>query len=267
MQGPPFPTVTTPSALPAHRLFTLRSLPIRYLVIPKCGCTFVKNLIWSLEKREPHVTPLRVHDDDLAFIRASDLGLSPDDISKESYAFTVLRRPIERFFSFYADKIIGQGRKHFHPVSDILEKKRGLRVTPFSFADHLYNCQLLIEWLEENIASGVDLQPDSHWLPQSTHFHLVKEFNLHLLTTSELDVQLVHFLQPIVPDIAERIKLLERNASKSNLKATDFFDNELKKNINRVYRKDQKVYRSTSIHWREFRSGLLENIPRALGII
>jgi hypothetical protein len=267
MIGPFHPPVTSPSNLPTHRLFTMRTLPIRYLVIPKCGCTYVKNMIWALEKHRQHVAPLRVHDDDLAFLRASDLGLTPDQIRKESYAFTVLRRPIERFYSLYTDKIIGSGRHNFPPVADILTQRHKLITVPTSIDDHRYNCNSLIEWVGQNIAESLDLPADPHWLPQSTHFSLVHRFNLHLLTTIDLTEQLNVFLKPLVPDIEQKLSVFERNQSKSRVSLEDVLDKTLRRKINDVFRKDQATYRAVSVHWREYLKGQLSSIPRAEDVL
>jgi hypothetical protein len=210
---------------------------------------------------------LRVHDDDLAFLRASDLNLSPEQISKEKYAFTILRRPVDRFFSLYTDKIIGPGKNNFYPIAEVLETRRQLRSSPISIEDHRYNCHILIEWIAENLRTQIDMPTDPHWLPQSSHAHLIKMFNLHLLTTGDLTTQLATFLQPIVPDIAERLKMLEKNPSRPKIAATDVIDKALRRKVNDVYRADQINHRAVGIHWRELQRGQISHIPRAVDVM
>jgi hypothetical protein len=109
------------------RLFTSRRYPIHYLVIPKCGCTFIKNVLWHLENDASHGNALRIHDDDNYFQRADALGLTAEQIIMREHAFTVVRNPIDRFFSLYSDKVVGKGHARFVPLRKVLVDNHGLR--------------------------------------------------------------------------------------------------------------------------------------------
>ncbi|MEO0358853.1 MAG: sulfotransferase family 2 domain-containing protein, partial [Pseudomonadota bacterium] len=103
-----------------QKLFSISRYPIRYMVTPKCGCTFIKNLMWRLEHGSFYHSPMTIHDKDETFLRAADFGLTEDQVRGEDFAFMAVRKPVDRFFSLYAEKVIGQGWQRFVPLRQVL---------------------------------------------------------------------------------------------------------------------------------------------------
>lgn len=241
----------------ADRLFTVRGLPIRYLVIPKCGCTYVKNVLWRLENGKAHVKPIRVHDDDDAFRRASDLGLMPNDISNEAHAFTVIRKPIDRFMSLYFDKVVGPGRKNYVPLAATLEEKYGLIPSPSSIEDHRENIKILIDWLGANLKTSVDLPKEAHWTPQVYRKNVMRSCNLKLLLVEDLTAHLRFLMKDIVPDIDIILGASEKNQSPKPAPNNELLTDQLRERINGVYAEDKRLYQRTRSAW----SGIDLNQP------
>ena len=233
----------------ANRLFTISSYPIRYLVIPKCACTFTKNLLWFLENRMMHDNPRRVHDDDAQFIRASDLNLSREQLLREEYAFSVLRNPVDRFFSLYTDKVVGNGYRRYVPLRTTLASKYGLKTESLSAADHTRNCEILIDWLEENLRSEVDLPKEAHWTPQSYREGIIREFDLKILLVGQLNQQLSTLLHPLIPEIDEVLSSLEQNRSTKPFPKGEILKPSLRKKINAVYSRDRELFELTKEAW------------------
>ena len=232
----------------AHRLFTLRRYPIRYLVIPKCGCTFVKNLLWRLERGAAHPNPLRIHDADPDFLRASDLNLCERDIRAEEYAFTVLRNPVDRFFSLYADKVIGDGYKTFVPLRDVL-LKRGLKCDAVSAADHTRNSEIMADWLAENLSNGIDLEPEAHWTPQSYRLDVMRAFDLKLIIANQMNEQIEALLYDMVPDIRAVFSQIEMNRSRKPFEKGEILTKNLRKRINAIYVEDRELFQKARDVW------------------
>ena len=250
----------------AQRLFSSRTFPIRYLVIPKCGCTFVKNLLWRLDNGSNNPDPKRIHDRDTNFARASDFGLTTEELRREEFNFVVLRNPVDRFLSLYFDKVVGAGYKHFVPLRKVLQENHGLNVAATTAAEHLANCKILIEWIDHNLQTVNELERDSHWTPQSYRFGLVKEFDLKLLLTSGLDAKLNLLLSGVVPNIEEALSSLERYSSGSGLTKDDILDKALRARINQVYRRDRDIYELTKDYWSKKSPATAQEIPRASDI-
>jgi hypothetical protein len=244
------------------RLFTSRQYPIHYLVIPKCGCTFVKNLLWQLENDTSHGNALRIHDDDSYFQRASELGLTPAQIIQREHAFTIVRNPIDRFFSLYSDKVIGKGHTRFVPLRKVLEENHGLRVDVTSIDGHRANCEIMINWLARNLEEPQEIDNDAHWTPQSYRQNLMKMFQLKTLMLQKLDTQLPLLLGDVVPDIGAVMKGLERNKTSAGVTRDDVLDKELRTRINDVYSADRKLFNQTRKLWAERDPQNAAEIPR-----
>lgn len=231
-----------------NRLFTTYKVPLRYLVIPKCGCTFIKNLLWRLEHGADHDVPLRVHDDDARFLRADALGLTAEDIRGEAHAFTVLRNPVDRFFSLYTDKVIGPGWQKYVPLRKVL-MGYGLDPEAQDVATHQRNCEIMIDWLGRNLKDEVDLSKEAHWTPQSYRKGLMERFDLKLLLLNDVAAQLTCLARDVVPDIGATLQGLEANRSPKPVQKGTVLTQELRKKINAVYAEDRKLFTAVKRAW------------------
>lgn len=230
------------------RLFVVDGVPLRYLVIPKCGCTYVKNVLWHLKTGHPHPQPLRVHDDDGAFKRASGLGLCADDIAAEAHAFTVIRKPVDRFLSLYFDKIVGPGRQKFVPLAQTLIDRHGLIDQPRTTADHRQNLLITITWLHDNLANPGVLKNDAHWTPQVYRKNIMKACNLKLLMVDDLTAQLRFLLRDAIPEIDASLKV-EQNRSTRQIPKSTVLTDEIRAGVNAVYAQDKTLYQRVAKAW------------------
>lgn len=247
------------------RLLSCRDLPIRYLFIPKCGCTFVKNLIWRLDHGVSYDNPKRIHDVMDDFARASAFGLDEDAIRAEDHAFTILRNPVDRFLSLYFDKVVGEGWKKYVPLRATLQK-HGLDVEAATPEAHRRNCAIMIEWIEENLNGQNELQREAHWTPQFWRGELMRAFDLKLLTLTNLDQRMEMLLADLVPDIATIMAELERYATNARDQKDSVLDNVLRGRINKVYRRDREIFERLKDVWRDSDPQRMQDIPRASAI-
>lgn len=233
-----------------NQLLTTATVPLRYLVVPKCACTFVKNLIWKIDATTTSNKVNRIHD--YKFLRASDLGLTENDIAREQYAFTIIRNPIDRFFSLYCDKVVGEGHKHYIPLRKILIMKYGLMENPSSIKEHRRNCHILIRWIGLNLKTDIDFKAEAHWTPQIYRKKIMLSCDLKLLTVDDLERQLKFLMQPIIPNIGELVESFEnfeKNKSKFNYSRQQVITKDLRKEINLIYKDDQNLYRVVKNGW------------------
>ena len=232
-----------------NRMFTTNTVPLRYLVIPKCGCTFIKNLLWRLEHGDNYANQLRVHDSDEDFLRAGQLGLTSDDIRREVHAFTVVRNPVDRFYSLYTDKVVGKGYLKYVPLRATLAEKYGLNTNAVTADEHSANCDILIDWLTRNLEDEVDLPKEAHWTPQTYRWNLMRRMDLKLLLLSDLNTQLTALAGDIIPILPNLLQELESNKSKKPVSKGDVITRELRKKINKAYGSDRKLFQKTRDAW------------------
>ncbi|MEP5761931.1 MAG: sulfotransferase family 2 domain-containing protein [Litoreibacter sp.] len=245
-----------------RQLFTSRVQPIHYLVIPKCGCTFVKNFLWTLESDRPHAKPIRIHDDDRDFLRADAAGLSVEDIVAREHAFTVLRNPIDRFFSLYSDKVVGDGWREYVPLREILAKNHGLDPEVQSIDGHRRNCEIMINWIGRNLNTPQEIENEAHWTPQSFRRELMDRFQLKLLLLNKLDQQLPVLLRDILPNVDQVMDNLERNKTTPQFARNEILDHGLRRKINKVYSSDLRLFNQTRKLWEERDPQAASDVPR-----
>ena len=175
----------------------------------------------------------------------------------------VLRNPVDRFLSLYFDKVAGEGHKRFVPLRKVLIDKRNLESSPTLAREHLRNCNILIDWIEENLASKIDLQPDPHWTPQKYRFGIIRDLNLKVLTLNGLESKLALLISDIVPHARSLMSGIERYSSNSSFKTNEVLDKQIKAKINSVYERDRDVFEHVRDLWRDLSPGSGLEIPRA----
>lgn len=253
---------------PEHRLFSTHEYrDIQYLVIPKCGCTYVKNVLWRIDYHQAHENPLRIHDSDEDFPRADDHGFDAEAIRRNPYAFTVFRNPVDRFLSLYFDKIIGEGHKNFVPLRELLVQYYGVCPVPITLKGHKRNCMLLLDWIEMSLHGEAEIQANPHWTPQGWRMEIVKKFDLKILMLADLGEKLKMLLRPLVPNVDLLIDGIEKNSSKKPISRQELLDNELLERINEVYKHDRWLTRMTWNYWNENKPAHCQEIPRISQII
>ncbi len=235
-----------------------------YLVIPKCGCTFVKNMLWMIDHSgEAHVNPRRVHDDDTAFLRATAHGKTDAEIRQSEFAFTVVRDPVERFISLYFDKVIGNGHRKFVPLRAVLAADHRLNISAATAQEHRENCKILIGWIKRNLKGKSELKPDAHWTPILWRRDMMTHFDLKLLPLGGLDRRLKVLLGGYVPRIDEIVGSSERYQSARLVARRDLLDPELREMILATYHGDTKLTSSVWDYWTEHKPQCAAEIPRA----
>lgn len=210
----------------------------------------MKNVLWAIQNGRNHPNPVRIHDDDKDFLRASDLDIDVQDIAREPTAFTVVRNPIDRLLSLYFDKVVGKGREHYVPLAHVLIEKRALDPLPTSLSDHQHNIEILIDWLEENLSDGIDLRKDAHWTPQVYRKDVMQTFNLKMLTVDRLSHGLDALLGEEVQDAQTIIHRAEKNSSSKEADKKTVLTQEIRRKINSVYADDRKLYQLVNGKWK-----------------
>lgn len=248
----------------ASRLFAVAEPRIFYLFIPKCGCTYVKNVLWHIASGEPYANPLRIHDSDALVPRSDTVVEDYASIRREPLAFSVLRNPVDRFLSLYLDKVVGAGRSNFVPLFDTLVALGRIKPNPTSLSDHHANLFSLVDWLEENLSGDKSFQRNAHWTPQSDRALVMRTFNLKILTVEKLSLGLHILLRDAVPEIERILLIAEKNRSTRAVAKSDLLTRGLRRKVNELYSEDRALFRRAASAWKlvEERKWTSAEVPR-----
>ncbi len=239
---------------PASMLYTTRTYPIYYLSITKCGCTFLKSLLYALDFGEEHPDGIHLHRKERGLIRADDIA--PETVRASPYAFVVLRDPATRYVSFYLDKIWGEGPTNFPEIRDRLEADGVVDLArDLDVEGHRANVMRLLEWTSRSLAG----EPEEvlvaggryhHWRAQTGRLRRARHFPLTHLTLEGLDWQLPLLLKPVIPDLAERMAAVtERNRSPRPVPLREIADEATSAAIRARYQRDARLHARATGVW------------------
>jgi hypothetical protein len=164
-------------------LYFLPQYHIAYFEIPKAGCTTIKAQVFIPHLRPDtslaslETSPQMVHDQLPATQYWFDVALKRR--LRHHFIFTVVRDPVERFISFYNNKIL-----HWHSLPEA-EKHKDITASHFYFNEELEgldNIDSLIEQLEyKHICHEPHVRPQTLLLPADLsifdHIGNVKQMN------------------------------------------------------------------------------------------
>jgi hypothetical protein len=262
--GPRPPAPDAAAAGPSRIFLTTRRAPIFYLPITKCGCTWLKNLLYHIDHDREHPAGDRIHEDPGALVSAA--GTDPALIRASRFAFVVLRAPEERLLSLYFDKIWGDGPGTFASLRLRLAAEAGLDLArDLDVAGHGRNLARLIEWLGANLAGQTAVPVNPHWRRQSQRLRRAGDIAPERLSLDGLGWQLPMLLAPAVPTIARRMQAVtSRNAAPRPVPAAALLTPELCRAVRRVYAEDAENAAAARAAWVARRATGWENRDPAL---
>ena len=250
------------------RLFSTRKFPeLQYFAITKCGCTFMKNLLWRIDHGRDHADALRIHRNNRDFPKAGQLGYTVGQIRTLDYSFVILRDPVERFLSLYFDKVMGPGANRFIPLRQVLLENHGLIPHPTGIDGHRANCHTLLRWLELNLAGESELRRDAHWVPQSQRFRIIRAMDLKVILLEGLAARLEMLLSPLIPDIAQLMQGVERNTAPRPAPREALVTDALRDAINALYAQDARAAQAVAAFWAREKPASGRDYPRFTQIL
>ncbi len=233
---------------PGRVLFTTHRYPIFYLQITKCGCTYVRNLLYYLDHDALHPDASRIHAHDEDFVKA-DL-ISREVIKGAPGLFAVIRDPVDRFLSLYFDKIANRQNQFDAGMRRRVVNAAGLDLTRDDLATHRENCLKTLAWFSRNLDTDTAGKPNPHWQRQSVRLSRIEGLNARLLTLDGLSAQLMQILGPLVPDFGRKAAAVTtRNTSKKRFTKAEIMTSEIAETVRALYEKDAALYEKISAEW------------------
>ncbi len=222
-------------------LYTVKDYPIFTAMNLKSGCTFLKTLLYFID----HGNIVDDIDANEELILRGTIDRNPDHYS-DPFVFFTIRKPIDRFMSLYAEKIYGDSPTRMMWFQKEVAPSIGISLERnLNPEAHHENAMRLIQWISQNIKGETNFEIDYHWRPQKWRYRQIEGYDPVLIPLEKLDQSLTNALIKDIPDIKNKIEMVKaRNQSQASVFAKRIMSDELRKEINRVYKNDLKLYRT-----------------------
>ncbi|MHA1127541.1 MAG: sulfotransferase family 2 domain-containing protein [Alphaproteobacteria bacterium] len=222
-------------------------LPFYCVTTPKVGCTYLKNLFHFLEHQKVHHDPLRIHD-------KSEISVNREMIDAQSLAqgtsFFVVRDPVDRFFSFYFEKVYNTGPQSFPWIARRLTERRDYVGDQDIFLEqHRINCIALLGFLKYHFNKDTVEKTNAHWRPQIETAKKVAGFGLKPLLLEKLDTQLLQIADGRIVGLADAMAISARNTSDRLFTNAEILTPEIADRISALYASDQALYERVKSGW------------------
>jgi Sulfotransferase family len=218
--------------------------------ILKCGCTYIKNLLWHLDHGTPHPRGNWVHraEDDLP----RSQGWTVDQMRQNPHAFIILRDPVERFLSLYFDKVMRPRAVGYNAMRKSLIEAGAVDPEATTIQGHRANCHATIDWIRAGLSDKTARGANRHWTRQNAVLREVLPLNLKVLTLNGLDRQLHAVLGGHVPDLPRHLAGAKwRNRSPRPVPRNVLVDDALREAVLGVYWRDAVNWSKAEHLWRQ----------------
>ena len=178
--------------MPEH--YHLPKINVSFCVIPKTGCTTLKNYLFSLEQAAeqnpgPQSSSLSFIGQDIHRPRVlRDYLVNNLDAAgpKQSFKILVLRNPHHRVRSAWMNKLLF-AQHDFR----IFERLKEEEFTPIDFETVEQLCSSFEKFAEKLSKDKKFLHSDGHWLPQVEFFGKVSDYDLVVETANLPDLEAI----------------------------------------------------------------------------
>ncbi len=219
--------------------------PFNCVIALKAGSTFLRNLVWVLDHGQPFS----------ADNRSFPAQLPSRELTREELAaevsFFVLRDPVERFFSLYFDKAIGDETTRFGWIAETLKANRTFHDGPdLTLDQHRENCHALTLYIKARLRGHADGPINPHWSRQITRMQGALRFGLQPLLLERLEPQLLQIAGGRIPALEAALDMVKsRNRTPRAVSAGDILTPALYADIVALYPEDIELYDLVKTGW------------------
>lgn len=219
---------------------------INVIAMQKAGCTFVRNLFYTLDHGRVHPEPANIASDECLAFR----NKTSEDL-KGAANIIVLRDPVSRFFSLYFDKVWGDGQQAFPWISKKLIADRKFRLSrDLSTAEHHDNCCRFLGYLESrfNERPPEDLNP--HWRPQYVKADQARKFGFTPILLEDFVQQFTHVTLGKIRGLELALSQpLFKNETEKPIPPSELISPWIEERIQALYSQDIALYETVRSGW------------------
>lgn len=216
------------------------------IVTAKGGCSFVRNLFYTLDHGRPYQNPQAINKHGVLLQGQKSARELADGIN-----FMVLRHPLERFYSLYFDKVWGKSDNSFGWIGEALARNRRFRVErDLTAEEHHDNCCRLLGFLESRFNDEKPEDQNAHWRPQYVRAEQAADFGFHGVQLDQLQPQLIALAAGKIRGLDAAFDLTKyRNESDKPISPDAITSTWIIDRVETLYAEDIALYERLSIGW------------------
>ncbi|WP_153768716.1 sulfotransferase family 2 domain-containing protein [Labrenzia sp. CE80] len=210
---------------------------VYYVPQTKCACTTLRSVVYLHKTGKLPIDENKVHEE----IDAIGVNVDNKNITKDDLVFGIVRDPIDRFLSFYNDKVAGQHKQQW--LLDVLDRDFGLT------GNHTIDCGKALDHAIDTFVGRSREKVDPHWAFQISKAHIYRNLRAILIPIEKMSIVLPDLLEQPVPNFTNLLKAVgQANKSSKALTRKEISGTELESRIAETYRLDHELYSAVCRH-------------------
>ena len=236
-------------------LLTSRHYPIYCKPIQKSGCTTIKNLFHRLDHGVWLDEPQSIHRRQRELLRFTGPGTSAAEIAAFGHGFAVVRKPLDRFLSFYFDKLAARVERppEMHWLARSLAERYGFDPAPDLGLEALRrNLFATLAFIEDNRRGATPEGRDPHWSSQSGVLDRVAGAGLAVIPLEHMADGIERVAGDVVPGIGDMIRSAPRFNETNWRREVDreaLVTRPLLQRVRGLFREDYRIYRAAMANY------------------
>lgn len=231
-------------------LLTSRLHPIYCKPIQKSGCTTIKNLFYRLDHGRWLDDPQSIHRRQRELLRFTGPETPAGAIAASGRGFAIVRKPLDRFLSFYFDKLATRGSRapDMPWLASNLADRYGFDPSPDLDVEAIRrNLFLTLDFISDNLRGATPEGRDPHWTRQSGVLGRVAAAKLEVIPLEHMVEGIVRIAGGIVPGIGDLLRSAPRFNETNWRREVDqdaLVNRALLQRVRGLFREDYRIYRA-----------------------
>lgn len=213
-----------------------------YVGNPKSGCTTIKNAVFVCDRGFQYMEPERIHDSYFAFWQLNINNYTAETVGMfdhpESFIFSIVRHPFDRFVSGFVDKFLPDSQANYFAARDFLNVYLGIDLA----GDPVRAAIAFLDWYEKDDVADARHKIDPHFWRQSENLALEANLPIDFVGKIEDPDPILDMFERVMGTRPTNELKTRRRMTRHPAKANLLTSTDLRATVERVYAADYEAF-------------------------